>query len=58
MSRKRIERNYDDKGDLISKQCTKCGQVKDIPEFGKDSRHLDGLRSECKSCRKEYKNSS
>lgn len=56
MSRKRIERNYDDKGNLISKQCTKCGQVKDIPDFGKNSRHLDGLRSECKSCRKEYKN--
>lgn len=52
MSRKRIERNYDDDGNLISKKCTKCGQIKNINEFYKDKSKSDGLQSKCNICSK------
>lgn len=34
------------------KQCTRCGDSKLIKFFGKYSRSKDGLRNECKECRK------
>ena len=35
---------------------SKCLQPeKPLSEFGKDSRHKDGLQSQCKECNKEYK---
>jgi len=37
-----------------TKKCTKCGEVKNISEFGKDKKHKDGLRYECKECRNKY----
>lgn len=46
-------RNYDDEGNLISKQCSKCGQVKDVSEFYKDKSKSDCLQSNCKSCDNE-----
>lgn len=42
------------------KICTKCGHTKNMSEFYKDQRHLDGLQSHCKKCfshkRKVYQN--
>jgi hypothetical protein len=35
------------------KMCTKCGELKPLDQFHKYSRSLDGLKSECKSCRSE-----
>ena len=37
------------------KTCTKCKLEKDVFEFHKDKYKKDGLRSECKSCQKEYR---
>jgi 5-methylcytosine-specific restriction endonuclease McrA len=38
---------------LSQKKCTKCGERKAKSEFGKDSFHKDGLRSDCKLCHNE-----
>jgi hypothetical protein len=35
------------------KKCTKCNVEKEFTEFGKGKAYKDGLRSHCKSCRKE-----
>ena len=32
------------------KACTKCGVVKPQPEFSRDTRALDGLKSQCRAC--------
>lgn len=36
------------------KQCSKCKKWKDESEFGKQSRHKDGLSYWCKDCKREY----
>ena len=36
------------------KNCSKCGQIKDLAKFGKSSKSNDGFRSECKECRVIY----
>jgi len=33
------------------KNCSKCEQVKPLPEFFKDARSKDGLQSQCKQCK-------
>jgi len=38
---------------MKSKICNKCGDDKSINEFNKRTRSKDGLRSDCKLCRKE-----
>ena len=38
------------------KQCTKCGETKEYSEFGICKRYLDGYRSSCKICFREYQN--
>lgn len=43
-------RFYDGNNNLISKQCTTCGQVKDINEFSKNKKHSDGYMCRCKEC--------
>lgn len=53
--RKQIVRNYDNRGNLISKECTCCHEVKPVSEFGKRERSKDGLESQCKECRKIYR---
>lgn len=39
---------------MDSKQCSRCGEVKPVTEFNKNSRAKDGLRSECKACHLAY----
>jgi hypothetical protein len=39
---------------METKKCSKCGEVKSVKEFDKGKRSKDGLRSQCKSCRKQY----
>ena len=41
-----------------AKTCVKCGELKEVKFFGKDSRMTCGFESQCKSCRKiaAYKN--
>ena len=34
----------------MSKACVKCGEVKSLPSFPKDSRRKDGRRARCKVC--------
>lgn len=36
------------------KECTKCGDLKPFSEFHKAASHPSGLRSQCKSCAREY----
>ena len=54
MSRKKIIRNYDDEGNLISKECNICHEIKSINEFGNCKGNKDGLQTRCKHCRKQY----
>src|SRR5574344_1510599 len=54
MARKIMQRNYDNEGNLISKECSCCHEVKPVSEFNKHKRHSDGLHSKCKECRKKY----
>ena len=47
---------------IQTKRCSKCKQIKPLPEFYKDCTKTDGLRRSCKSCtkirQKEYRQSS
>lgn len=36
------------------KKCTRCRQEKGVGEFSKDQSKSDGLRPDCKTCRREY----
>tara|TARA_R110000796_G_scaffold107281_1_gene218007 strand:+ start:244 stop:1032 length:789 start_codon:yes stop_codon:yes gene_type:complete len=36
------------------KECTKCGETKDVSEYGKSKKRSDGLDPSCKDCRKQY----
>ena len=55
MGRKQtIQRNYDDEGNLISKECNICHEVKSVSEFNKNKCKTDGLELKCKECRKKY----
>ena len=38
----------------MEKQCSKCNEVKPLTEFYKDKSKNDGLRGECKCCKKMY----
>ena len=40
---------------MVKKQCTKCKIEKDFTEFNKNKRTKDGLHSQCKQCKKEYR---
>lgn len=35
---------------MAEKQCTKCGEVKPVSEFCRDTRLVSKLRSDCRSC--------
>ena len=38
----------------MKKQCCHCKKVKNIEEFGKLQSNPDGLRRDCKECRRKY----
>lgn len=38
----------------FTKECRRCRIAKDPDQFGKQARHLDGLKSYCKPCTAEY----
>ena len=40
-------------GEVIAKECTKCGEIKGKKSFYKDRRKSNGLRASCKECKKE-----
>lgn len=37
-------------GDVLLKQCTKCGEAKVLSCFSKYRRHRDGYKDRCKAC--------
>lgn len=39
----------------MDKQCSRCGQIKPVSEFGRRKIASDGLRSNCKECDKAYR---
>lgn len=39
----------------ITKQCTKCGEVKTLDAFYADKRRKDGKRAGCKVCTRKYR---
>ena len=55
MGRKRLLRNYDIDGNLISLECCKCHEVKPVSEFHKCKGKKDGVCTRCKDCSKEYR---
>ena len=54
MARKVMQRNYDNEGNLISKECSKCHEIKSVSEFNKCKKRADGLQIKCKECFKKY----
>lgn len=40
-------------GEIVAKECTKCGEVKELEEFGKSPKRTGGVRSACKTCEVE-----
>ena len=42
----------------MTKQCSKCKEIKDVSEFGNNRTRRDGLQSQCKQCRKAYRKSN
>lgn len=57
MSRKVLYREYDNEGNLIKKECSKCGEIKTLNNFQKDKSTKDGFMNFCKKCKgvKNYK---
>ena len=55
MGGKRVLRNYDGDGNLISLECNKCHKVKAVSEFSKCKSKKDGVHTVCKDCEKEYR---
>ena len=53
MGGKRVLRNYDSNGNLISLECSKCHKVKVVSEFYEDKSKKDGVDTKCKECRKQ-----
>lgn len=39
----------------MSKKCTKCGETKDLGDFGKNRTKSDGLQVYCKACRNKHR---
>ena len=54
MGGKRVIRNYDSEGNLVSKECSKCHKIKSVSEFYKDIDKSDELQPRCKECSKIY----
>ena len=54
MGREVLKRNYDNEGNLISKECSCCHEVKPASEFSKCKSKADGLQFKCKECLRKY----
>ena len=46
-------RKFDDDGNIIEKQCSKCNKFFDVDNFFKDKNVFDGLYNNCKDCHRE-----
>lgn len=46
--------NQTDSANSTSKKCSRCKQVKNIDQFYKDGNSKNGMRNECKACKKKY----
>ena len=56
MARKVMQRNYDNEGKLVSKECSCCHEIKPVSEFSKcKSSKIDGLQTKCNECLKKYR---
>ena len=56
MGRKQIlKRIYNNEGNLISKECSCCHEMKLASEFNKDNRAKDKRLSKYRACEKQYK---
>ena len=56
MSRfKTLQVVYDEKGNVLKKECGTCHELKDVTEFYKYKRNKDGILTICKDCMKDYK---
>ena len=55
MGGRRLLRNYDNKGNLISMECGKCHEIKEISEFPKNKWKKDGVETTCNKCRKKQR---
>ena len=55
MCRKKLYREYDEKGTLIKKECCKCGKIKSADNFSKHKGCKDGYNGECKECHSIYR---
>lgn len=54
MGRKILIRNYDSEDNLISMECGKCHEIKEVSEFYEDKANKYGVRTTCKDCMKKY----
>ena len=52
-ARVKVHRNFDNKGNLVSKNCTTCGIKKSANEFLKDKKSNDKKSFNCKTCANE-----
>lgn len=54
MNESKLYKEYDNEGNLIKKECSKCHEVKTVDNFYKDTHTKAGYTSQCKKC-KGYK---
>lgn len=45
---------FDAEGNLVGAECSKCGESKNIDDFGKSSPSKYGIRSQCRMCSNKY----
>ena len=52
MSKKVLYREYDEKGNLIKLECSKCREIKTVDNFYKrnTNKSKDGVNPQCKKC--------
>ena len=51
---RKIYREYDKEGNLIKKECCKCGEIKSVDNFYKRKDSKDSIDNICKECKKYY----